>query len=211
MPHRLTYDFRREPEFTFEHSAQSCLALVDLESYPASPHANGRNFDRLDLLQHLCVQMDALTATMWETPDANLRLRLLWAPDHHVVDQLHTSGHHVFAAGWVRTGGRIGLTSQDRLLDSARRGDPFLRTGYFRGAGRVRTLLVPPGTYDVIVFAGKAGCEDLDYTVVLRHYPPPPPRLQPVRLRSFFLQDMAEHAGAITSHAKDWTASARLA
>jgi hypothetical protein len=211
MPHRLTYDFRKEPEFSFEHPAQSCLALVDLESYPASPDAPGRNFDRLDLLQHLCAQMDALTATMWETPDANLRLRLLWAPDHHAVDQLHHSGHHVFAAGWVRTGGRIGLTSQDRLLDSARRGDPFLRSGYFPGTGRVRTLLVPPGTYDVTVFAGKAGREDLDYTVVLRHYPPPPPRLQPVRLHSFFLQDMAERAGGITSHAKDWTATARLA
>jgi hypothetical protein len=211
MPHRLTYDFRREREFTFAHPAQSCLALVDLESYPASPDAPARNFDRLDLLQHLCTQMDALTATMWETPDANLRLRLLWAPDHHAVDQLNNSGHHVFAAGWVRTGGRIGLTSQDRLLDSARRGDPFLRPGYFRGTGRVRTLLVPPGTYDITVFAGKAGREDLDYTVVLRHYPPPPPRLQPVRLHSFFLQDMAERAGAITSHAKDWTASARLA
>jgi hypothetical protein len=211
MPHRLTYDFRREREFSFEHPAQACLALVDLESYPAAPESAGKKFDRFDLLQHLCAQMDALTATMWETPDANLRLRLIWAPDHHVVNQLRNSGHHVFAAGWVRSSGRLGLASRDRLLDSARRGDRLLRPGRFGRTGSVRTLLVPMGTYDVTVFAGKAGKEDLDYTVVLRHYPPPPPRLQPVRLRSFFLQDMAECAGAITSHAKDWTASAGLA
>ncbi len=211
MPQRGTYDFRQEREYLLEHPAKACLALVDLESYPTSPDAATKSFDRLDLLQHLCAQMDSLTATMWETPDANLRLRFIWAGDHHAVDQLSNSGHHVFAAGWVRTGGRLGLTSQDRLLDAARRGHRQLRSGRFTGAGPLRTLLVPPGTYDVTVFAGKAGREDLDYTVVLRHYPPPPPRLQPVRLHSHFLQDMAEQAGAITSHAKDWTASAKRA
>ena len=110
MPHRLTYDFRREREFSFEHPTQACLALVDLESYPAAPEFADRNFDRLDLLQHLCTQMDALTATMWETPDANLRLRFLWAPDQHIVNQLSHSGHHVFAAGWVRSSDSLSET-----------------------------------------------------------------------------------------------------
>jgi hypothetical protein len=211
MPHRLTYDFRRETEWSFQHASRACLAIVDLESYPAFI---AEKSDGFDLLGHLCTQMDALTATMWETPDANLRLRLILARDDRAVGNLHQSRHHVFAAGWVRSSGRLCLADQEQLLHSARRrGRGLLKPRRFSKAGPPRTLLVPPGTYDVTVFSGVAegGKDEPNYIVVLRHHPPPPPRLQPVRLHSRFLQDVAETASAITSHAKDWTASAGLA
>jgi hypothetical protein len=213
MPQRLTYDFRTEPEFSFEQDSGTFLALVDLDSYPASPDSAGRNFDRFDLLQHLCTQLDALTATMWETPDSTLRLRFVLAEDHRAVETLTQSGHHVFADGWVRTNGRLCLAAHDQLLETARRHHGVLASRFARRKNTPRTLLVPPGKYDVTVFSGVAhgGRDEPNYIIVLRHYPFPPPRLQPVRLHSFFLQDMAEQAGAITSHAKDWTASARPA
>jgi hypothetical protein len=182
MPYRLTYDLRQEQEFSFEHASRECVAIVDLDSYPAFA---GESLDRLDLLRHLCLQMQKLTAAMWETPDALLRLRVLLARDHRAAEDLRRSGHHVFADGWVRSGGRLCLAGLDRLLDSGRhRNHQLLRSRRSTEARSPRVFLVPFGTYAVTVFAGAAGREDPDYTIVLRHYPPPPPRLQPVRLSS---------------------------
>ena len=180
MPARLTYDFRLEREHCFEQDSSACLAIVDLDSYPAFA---GEGFDRFDLLRHLCIQMDALTAAMWETPDDRLRLRFILARDYRTVEELRESSHHVFASGWVRSGGRLCLASQDRLLDSAGHRNRGLLRGR-RAADRhsPRVFLVPPGVYAVTVFSGGTGRDEADYTVVLRHYPPPPPRLHPVRL-----------------------------
>jgi hypothetical protein len=202
MPHRLTYDFRREAECSFEHAAESLLAIVDLDSYPAFA---GRKLDRLDLLQHLCLQMQSLTAMMWETPEATLRLRVLFAPDYHAVEDLSRTGHHIYADGWVRTTiGRLCLAGHARLFSSARKHrHGLLWARRSADAHSPRTFLVPPGIYAVTVFGAAPGKEsEPDYTVVLRHYPPPSPRLQPVRLHSMFLEEMAEKAGVITSHSK---------
>jgi hypothetical protein len=171
MRSRLTHDFRRELELRFEHESHACLAIVDLDSYPA--FAGGKP-DRLDLLRHLCVQTQALTATMWETPDALLSLRIVLARDHRTVEDLRNSGHHVFADGWVRSGGRLCLAGHDRLLDSAgHRDHDLLRSRRIADTRAPRVLLVPPGVYAVTVFSGPAAGAEPEYTIVLRHYPSP--------------------------------------
>jgi hypothetical protein len=182
MPSRLTHDFRREKECLFVHESHACLAIVDLDSYPAFA---AEDSDRLDLLRHLCVQTQALTATMWETPDALLRLRIVFAGDHRVVEDLRNSGHHVFADGWVRSGGRLCLAGHDRLFDSARHRDhDLLRSRRAADRRAPHVLLVLPGVYAVTVFSGIASGAEPEYTIVLRHYPHPAPRLQPIRLGS---------------------------
>ena len=182
MSSRLTYDFRREREASFEHESHSCLAIVDLDSYPAFAD---EKLDHLDLLRHLCVQTQALTATMWETPDARLNLRIVLAGDHRAVEDLRHSGHHVFADGWVRSGGRLCLVGHDRLFDSAcHRDHDLLRARRSADARSPRVLLVPPGVYAVTVFSGTPDGGEPEYTIVLRHYPHPAPRLQPIRLGS---------------------------
>ena len=91
----LTHDFQLEREFHFEQAAHSFLAIVDLESYPGYVSENA---DRLDLLQHLSHEMGALTATMWEVPDALLRLQLIWTPDDWTNDRYLKGGRRPLAS-----------------------------------------------------------------------------------------------------------------
>jgi hypothetical protein len=188
MRSQLTHDFRAEREQVFELRSTSYVAIVDIDSYPAFA---AEGFDYLDLMQHLCRETDALTAMMWETPDALLRLKLVLAPDHRVMEQMYGAGRRVLAAGSVRSFGRLCLTSQERLLDCAgHRDHDLLRTGRAADTVSPHLLLVPSGVYDVAVFSGRAprgsgqgtNAGALDYTVILRHYPHPAPRVAPVRL-----------------------------
>jgi len=109
----VTYDFRRENEFCFEHETQACLAIVDLDTYPPSP-------PRASTASTCCAisasRMEALTAAMWETPDDRLRLRLLIAYDYRAVEELRNAGHHVFADGWVRPAGGSASRATRRCL-----------------------------------------------------------------------------------------------
>jgi hypothetical protein len=191
MQARLTHDFRAQRDALFQSESRVCLAVVDLETYPTFV---SKKADHLDLLQHLCAQMEALTATMWEVPDMPLHLRLLFARDHREGEELARSGHYIIAAGRVRTFGKLCLVNQERLLDCARHKDHDLeRRCRATEAHCPHLLLVPPGIYEVTIYSGSvpvgrggppSEVGALDYNVVLRHYPHPPPRFAPVRLGS---------------------------
>lgn len=196
------HDFRLKREYCFRHQLRDCLAIVDLDSYPPFVDAGA---DRLDLLRHLCLQGQALTAMMWETSEARLNLRFVLALDHREAGDLGGSGHRVFADGWVRTGGRLCLVGQDRLLDSAgHRKRDLLYERRAAGLSSARVLLVPPGIYAVTVFSGPGGAA-ANYNVVLRHHPHPAPRLQPVRLSGLAPTESFLPGGkVISSHARDY-------
>jgi len=176
-----THDLMEAREYRLRYQARACLAMVDLDSYRSYAREGA---DRLDMLQHLCREVQALTAVMWETPDRLLNLRLLLADDSRVGHELTLSGHHVFADGWVRTDGRLCLVGHDRLLDVASHRNRPLLSGKRPGDTRSpHLLLVPPGVYSVTVFSSMSqDAAAFDYAVVLRHYPHPAPRLYPVRL-----------------------------
>jgi hypothetical protein len=191
MRSHLTHDFRAVPELGLTHRSTAYLAVIDRESYPTFLR---RGADHLDLLSHVCDQVDALTATMWEVPNVPLRLKLVLARDQREFDALTSTGHRVFSGGFVRTGGELILTNQERLLDCARHRRHDLLRGR-RADDQDQLLLVPPGVYALTVFSGlphhgrddgtsRANAEH--YEVVLRHHPHPAPRIAPVRLRSFF-------------------------
>jgi hypothetical protein len=189
MPNRTAHDFRAAPELGLTHRSTAYLAVVDRESYPTFIR---RGADHLDLLSHVCDQVDALTLAMWEVPNAPLRIKMVLARDGRESDSLMSTGHRVFSGGWVRTGGELILTNQERLLDCAQHRTHDLLRGRH---DEDRLLLVPPGVYALTVFSGLAhhgradGTRRTDaehYEVVLRHHPHPAPRVAPVRLRSFF-------------------------
>ncbi len=181
MRSSFTHDLRREHEQVVEHRPGVYLAIVDLDSYPVF---TAENADRLDLLQHLCRQAQALTAVMWEAPEKTLRIKLLLTDSHLPGQQLGEVGRHVVFTGWVRSDGRLCLANQELLLNSSRdRARDLPARSRLPAERRSRLLLVPPGLYAVGVFAGLPGARlGPDYTVVLRHYPHPPPRIAPVRL-----------------------------
>ncbi len=174
------HDFRLEREHHLTQRAGAFLAVVDLESYPPFIAAKA---DRLDLLQHLCRQTRTLTAMMWEVPEGSLHLHLLWTDNDQTAQSLQQGGHGRVADGWVRSSGRLCLTGDDRLLALSRRrqAPPGARSK------KEALILTPPGIYAVAAFKGtasRAGSEKVraGYTLVLRHYPHPGPRLLPVRL-----------------------------
>jgi hypothetical protein len=187
MRSNLTHDFREDRELVLEHRSHTYLALVDLESYPAFAR---KSLDYLDMLEHLCRQMEALTATMWEVPDGTLRLKFVLTSDQAVGDRLYQTGHRVVAGGSVRSYGKLCLASHDRLFASARqRNRPLLHHRRSADARSPRLLLVPSGIYGVTVFSGTSASsrwmgekDEIDYTIVLRHNPHPAPRLHPIRL-----------------------------
>jgi hypothetical protein len=182
----LTHDFREEREAILEQESRVSLAIVDLESYPTYLSAQA---DHLDLLQHLCAQNEALTAAMWEVPAMPLRLRIVQTHDHRDSEEMSRTGHYVVATGRVRCYGRLCLASQEQLLDCARhRNHKLDRRCRAADARCPHLLLVPSGVYSGSVPVNHGGPPHNpaapDYVVVLRHYPHPGPRLQPVRLGS---------------------------
>jgi hypothetical protein len=99
------------------------------------------------------------------------------------------------ASGWVRTSGRLCFTSHDRLFDCEHhQTHSVLREERLPKDSQPHVLAVPPGIYSVQVFyhypfpygGGIASAPSAKpknhFTVILRHYAFPAPRVAPVRL-----------------------------
>jgi hypothetical protein len=188
MRRYLTHDLAVDGSESFEHHAKSYLALVDLEAYPSFI---GTAADHLDVLSHMCGQLEALTAVMWETPSDTLRLQFRLTDRGDLSNEL-TRTHRLVFDGCVRTiSGRLCLTDDEQLLAAARGGDRDLLHGRASAEDHCpRVFNVPPGVINVGVFCERSQGPRIpelsggrfDYTVLMRHYPFPPPRVAPVRL-----------------------------
>lgn len=179
------------------HPANGYLALVDVESYRSFA---GESVDDLDMMQHLHGQMTALTAMAWGTPDGLVQSRMIVTGDHTAAERLAQEGNLTSVAGWVRTSGKLCLTSHGRLFDCAHDARRTLLKGRGTAAApRPWVLEVPPGLFSVLVFYHVPPPDALrpdlpppanmrsggaHFSVVLRHYEPEKPRLMPVRLGS---------------------------
>jgi hypothetical protein len=185
---------------TIEHEAKSFLAIVDLESYPS---LDDRKADHLDVLSHVCGQAQALTAVMWETPSDTLKLKLVLTDTSRLSQEL-TRTHRLVFDGCVRTTtGQLCLTDDEQILVGARRGDRDLLHGKAATETRCPRLLnVPPGVINVGVFCERStgfsipelDHAKVDYTILMRHYPLPPPRVAPVRLTGGLIPWAGEEA-----------------
>ncbi len=170
------------------HDAKTYLAIVDLGSYPT---LDIENADHLDLLSHMCHQTQALNAVMWETPSSTLNLKIRLTNDSRLSNEL-TRTHRIVFDGSVRTtNGQLCLTDDEQLLSAShRRNRDLLRGKAATEAKCPQVLNVPPGVINVAVFCRRAPGFDVpelhqdkvDYTILMRHYPFPPPRVAPVRL-----------------------------
>jgi len=174
------------------HSGHEYLALVDVESYPAFV---AKDVDHLDMMAHLFGQMKALTAVAWSAPGQPLNVRFVLTEDDRTGNHVMLSECRTTASGWVRTNGRLCFTSHDRLFDCAHhRTHAVLREQRLPKDERPHVLTVPPGIYSVQVyyhfpFPYGGGSEAvppakprIHFTVILRHYAFPAPRIAPIRL-----------------------------
>ena len=221
MRSHLTHTLSLNEETVLVHNAREYLALVDLETYPAFV---GEETDHLDMVAHLSEQMRSLTAVAWGAPSKTLNIRFRVTEDDHMVQHTATHDCHTTASGTLRTHeGRLCLTSHDRIVDCAcHRNRRVLREQRRLSIEALpHVLLVPPGIYQVHIFyhfSFPFGGGDMwhhptepkvHFTVILRHYSFPPPRVAPVRLSgltSWAGEEAASHAwGGITSHSR-WLA-----
>jgi len=192
VPPYVTHTLQIGQEMTLAHSGHEYLALVDVESYPSFV---SKEADHLDMMAHLYGQMKALTAVAWGAPGKKLHIHFVVTENDHTADHVAPPDCHTTASGWVRTNGRLCFTSHDRLLDCAHhRTHDVLRDGRLPKECRPHVLDVPPGIYSVQVFyhlpfpygggppVMPAPEPKVHFTVILRHYPFPEPRVAPVRL-----------------------------
>lgn len=188
MPRHLSHKLEMGGQETFEHHAKCFLAMVDLESYPS---LTDKHADYLDVLSHMCRQAQALTAVMWETPADTLRLKFMLTDRGRLSNEMNRT-HRLVFDGCVRTtSGQLCLTDDEQLLAASRRGDRDLLHGKAATAARCPHVInVPPGVINVGVFCERStGVQipelehtKIHYTVLMRHYPFPPPRVAPVRI-----------------------------
>jgi hypothetical protein len=188
MSRYFSHELEMEGQESIDHHAKSYLAIIDLESYPA---LEDRKADHLDVLSHICLQVQALNAVMWETPADTLKLRFLLTGQPQRSHELART-HRLIFDGCVRTtSGQLCLTDDERLLAAARRGERDLLHGRASSETQCPHILnVPPGVINVAVFCERStgvripelDHETFDYTVLMRHFPFPPPRVAPVRL-----------------------------
>ena len=188
MHRYITHELEIDGTLNLAHQAKKYLAIVDLESYSSFA---GKNADHLDLLSHICVQTQALNAVMWETPAATLDLKIRLTDGPRLSNEL-TRTHRLVFDGCVRTtGGELCLTDDEQLLAASHRRDHDLLHGKALGDTRCpQVLKVPPGVINVAVFCGRSlgfnapelNRAHVDYTILMRHYPFPPPRVAPVRI-----------------------------
>jgi len=213
MSGRATETLGLNGEKTFMHGPCESLALVDVETYPAFVD---KKADRLDMMAHFSAQMQALTVLSWKAPEKARRLRLLVTENDFVIERMGRSGAVQIASGNLRTYGQICLATHAHLFDCARhRTHSLLRGATGSKTGHPQVLNVPPGVYAITLYADNAfhvspadageGAEPIiDYTIILRHYAFPPPRVAPVRLSAGFLPWAGEKAAgmveAATSH-----------
>jgi hypothetical protein len=207
MSGRASVTLGLNEEKLFAYEPCESLALVDVETYPAFVD---KKADLLDMMAHFAAQMQALTALSWKAPDFARRLRLLITENDFLVERMGRAGAVQIASGNLRTYGQICLATHEHLFDCAR----HKTHGLLRGAtgtkvNRPQILNVPPGVYSITLYADNAfhvspadageGAElIIDYTVVLRHYAFPPPRVAPVRLSAGFLPWAGEEAVGVT-------------
>jgi len=188
MRRYLSHELEMGGQETFEHRAKSYLAIIDLESYPSLRESGA---DYLDVLAHVCQQAQALTAVMWETPEDTLKLKFMLTDRARISNEMHRT-HRLVFDGCVRTtSGQLCLTDDEQLLAGARRGDSdVLHGGRVSLERKPHVLNVPPGVINVGVFCERSHGFDIpelahtkiDYVVLMRHYPFPPPRVAPVRI-----------------------------
>jgi hypothetical protein len=200
MPRYVAHELGMGGQKTLEHRAKSFLAMVDLESYPS---LTDRKADHLDVLTHVCRQAQALTAVMWETPADTLRLKFMLTDQSRLSTELHRT-HRLVFDGCVRTtSGELCLTDDGQLLAAARRADRDLLHGKASAvASCPHVINVTPGVINVAVFCERSTGVPIpeleqtriDYTVLMRQYPLPPPRVAPVRLSGGLIPWAGEEA-----------------
>ena len=197
-----SHDLEMGGHETIDHHAKRYLAIVDLESYPSFI---GAKADHLDVLTHMTRETEALHAVMWETPGATLKLKFLLTESAQISNDLLRT-HRLVFDGCVRTlNGQLCLTDDEELLAAARRKDGDLLHG--KAASEARSphvLQVPPGVISVGVFCERSNGHSspelrrarADYTVLMRRYPFPPPRVAPVRLTGGLIPWAGEEAAS---------------
>ena len=174
------------------HSGREYLAVVDVESYPSFV---AKDVDHLDMMAHLYAQMKALTAVAWGAPGKTFEVRFVLTDNDRTADHVAHSECRTTASGWVRTSGRLCFTSHDRLFDCAHhRTHDVLREERLPKISRPHVLAVPPGIYSVQVFyhfpfpygggtpTVSSAKLKIHFSVILRHYAFPAPRVAPIRL-----------------------------
>lgn len=179
-------------EVVLSHSGHEYLALVDVESYPSFV---SNEVDHLDMMAHLFGQMRALTAVAWGAPGRELNVRFIVTDHDRAANHVTLSECRTTASGWVRTSGRLCFTSHDRLFDCAHhRTHRVLREQRVPKNSRPHVLAVPPGVYSVQVYyhlpfpygggiqSASSTKPAIHFTVILRHYAFPKPRVAPTRL-----------------------------
>jgi hypothetical protein len=186
--HRLSIDSHE----VFSHRAGSYLALFDLGTYTRYV---AQRADGLDISAHLQRQTQALTILAWDVSRPVSRLDFVLIPEDEPIERIIPSGRQPFASGWVRSFGRLALMG-DELLETCARNAEFDLL-HSAASGRPRLFDVPPGTYFIQVISGPT--DTISDTVVLRHYPFPPPRVAPVRLGGLQPLEPSEEDRA-TSH-----------
>jgi len=197
MTERVSETIEMDQERVLTYGLCESLALVDVETYPAFV---GAKADRLDLMAHLSNQMQALTVLSWKAPETARRFRLLVTENDWLAERIARSSPAQIAAGNLRTYGQVCLTTHEHLFDCARhRTHGLLRAAARLKLARPHMFHVPPGVYSISLhydapFHPHYGDEppaenapEIDYTVVLRHYAFPPPRVAPVRLSAGFV------------------------
>lgn len=191
-----------EGGLSLTHRAKTYLAIVDLESYSSFA---GEKADHLDLLSHLCGQTEALHAVMWETPSDSLNLKIRLTAGSRLNSELMRT-HRLVFDGCVRTAsGQLCLTDDEQLLaTSHQRGRDLLHGKAATDTRCPHILNVPPGVINVAVFCGRSRIREfpdfsrakVDYTILMRHYPFPPPRVAPVRLTGGLIPWAGEEAAS---------------
>lgn len=200
MRRYISHELELEGALSLAHHAKKYLAIVDLESYESFA---GEKADHLDLLSHLCDQTQALKAVIWETPAATLKLRLRLTGEPRLSHEL-TRTHRLVFDGCVRTTtGQLCLTDDETLLATSHSPKHDLLHGKASTETRCpQVLQVPPGVINVAVFCqrpnGSAAPElsqtKVDYTILMRHFPFPPPRVAPIRLTGGLIPWAGEEA-----------------
>jgi hypothetical protein len=177
MPKRITHDMAKEQDLVFEYSPDPAyLAVVDLDSY-AFFVRDGLEYR--EMLSHLNDQMIQRRCVAWGCPQANLRVRVVFTRDHK-ASQSVTEYASAFQR-WVCTQGRLCFASHNDLFHCATNPEWSVFHGPESPDNFLpRELLVPAGTYSLIVFRhfgwfeGEQDVpllgEGIHYTVVLRHY-----------------------------------------
>jgi len=213
MPVAASHTMELNQEKVFAHVAGESLALVDVETYPVFI---GQRADRLDMMAHFSEQMQALTMLSWKAPEGARRFRLLLTESDFLVERMARSSSSQIASGNLRTYGQLCLATHDHLFDCAThrtrdlpRKSPRLKTA------NPQVMNVQPGVYSISLYSHSPAHElndeerpadaNPDYTVVLRHYGFPAPRVAPVRLGAGFLpssghEEVSQAWAEVTSH-----------